>query len=94
MLLKKTYKSLLYVSIPLLILPIGFLAWFHVINNAIVLKNSVANVGPSKLAAQALHLREGEKVIVINYFEEWYKVKTYGGMEAWLPVSEATSINE
>jgi tetratricopeptide (TPR) repeat protein len=85
--ISKFSKWLMAVTIPLLLLSLSIMIYLQHITNGIIIEKLTARNAPGSLAIKTFELKEGEKTVVVNYFEGWYKVKRYNGQQGWVPAS-------
>lgn len=91
--IKLTSSSLLFISLPALILLSGFLIYYNSENKGVIIKASIGRAAPGGLLKKGCLFKEGEKVSIINYYDGWYKIKKYDEEEGWVPVSDFWVLN-
>lgn len=87
------YRYLLFLSIPVIIFCISFLMILTNSEYGIIKKNIISKAGPASTAKNTFQLVEGEKVLILNSFNGWYKLKKYTGEMAWVPTNVLANIN-
>jgi tetratricopeptide (TPR) repeat protein len=91
--IKKGYKIFLLLSVPVLLLSSALLVYINYGEKGIVIKTITARSGPAESARPADRFKEGEKVLILNYFDGWYKIKKDNGEHGWIRTADFGLIN-
>jgi hypothetical protein len=87
------YRLCLFTSLPILATCGIIMYYYNSQRYGVIMTDTFTKTGPGTAAKKVYPLKEGEKVKILNQFENWYKVENYDSTTGWVSYDVLTLIN-